>query len=97
MTLDKKALDVATETLRPLFREPVSYLEQAAREVIAAYLTAAPPARVEALEKALKECADVLDVFGDAADCLISPELWRQHDAEGAISRARAALSPEAT
>jgi hypothetical protein len=44
--LDKKALDVAVETLRPLFREPVSYLEQAARDCIAAYLTAAPPAPV---------------------------------------------------
>jgi hypothetical protein len=44
--LDKKALDVAVETLRPLFREPVSYLEQAARDCIAAYFTAAPPAPV---------------------------------------------------
>jgi hypothetical protein len=46
MKLDAKALDVAVETLRPLFREPVSYLEQAARDCIAAYLTAAPPAPV---------------------------------------------------
>jgi hypothetical protein len=44
MKLDPKALDVATETLRPLFREPVSYLEQAARDCITAYITAASPA-----------------------------------------------------
>jgi hypothetical protein len=59
MTIDQDALDVATETLRPLFREPVSYLEQAAREVIAAYLTAAVTARVAALEAALKPFADI--------------------------------------
>ena len=40
--IDEKALDVAVESLRPLFREPVSYLEQAARDSIAAYLDALP-------------------------------------------------------
>lgn len=38
--IDEKALDVAVESLRPLFREPVTYLEQAARDSIAAYLAA---------------------------------------------------------
>jgi hypothetical protein len=42
--IDEKALDVAVESLRPLFREPVSYLEQAARDSIAAYIAALPPA-----------------------------------------------------
>ena len=36
--IDEKALDVAVESLRPLFREPVTYLEQAARDSISAYL-----------------------------------------------------------
>jgi hypothetical protein len=52
--LDNKALDVATETLRPLFHEPVSYLEQAARDCIAAYLTAAPSAPVGELVERLR-------------------------------------------
>jgi hypothetical protein len=41
--IDSKALDIATETLRPLLREPVTYLKQAARDSIAAYLAALPP------------------------------------------------------
>ena len=41
--IDEKALDVAVESLRPLFREPVTYLEQAARDSIAAYIAALPP------------------------------------------------------
>ena len=43
--IDEKAIYVAVESLRPLFREPVTYLEQAARDSIAAYLAALlPPA-----------------------------------------------------
>ena len=40
--IDEKALDVAVESLRPLFREPISYLEEAARDSIAAYIAALP-------------------------------------------------------
>jgi hypothetical protein len=43
--VDKNALDVATEELRPLFREPVSYLEDAAGKCITAYLGALPSGR----------------------------------------------------
>ena len=41
--MDKNALDIATEALRPLFREPVSYLESAAEKCIAPYFAALPP------------------------------------------------------
>ena len=57
MTIDQKAFDVAVESLRPLFREPVSYLEQAAKGCITTYLAALPPPAgevgeiVEALRK----------------------------------------------
>lgn len=51
--IDENALDVAVESLRPLFREPVTYLEQAARDSIAAYLAALPPGRDVALPPAV--------------------------------------------
>jgi hypothetical protein len=105
MTLDEKALDVATEALRPLFREPVSYLEQAAREVIAAYLTAAVTARVEALEAALTPFADAADgIPADAIDAKPACHVCADAKSLGSITtlhvrafrNARAALSPDA-
>jgi hypothetical protein len=60
MTIDQDALDVATEALRPLFREPVSYLEQAARDCIAAHLTAAVTAPVAEVEGLVKEARAVM-------------------------------------
>lgn len=52
-------------------------------------------ARAERLEAALRECSGVIDSFGNADDGHVSPVVWRLHDAEGAVSRARAALKEE--
>jgi hypothetical protein len=90
MKLDAKALDVAVETLRPLFREPVTYLEQAARDCIAAYLTAAAAARVEALEAARTEAREWLDKYLDATR-EGEPQMVRG----GLLAKLIAALSPE--
>jgi hypothetical protein len=82
--IDEKALDVAVESLRPLFREPVTYLEQAARDSIAAYLAALPPPpgdvgelvkrlRLQAAHGLLGIAEDHKVVsYGDAADALAS-------------------------
>jgi hypothetical protein len=82
--IDQNALDVAVESLRPLFREPVTYLEQAARDSIAAYLAALPPPagdvgelvkrlRLQAAHGLLGIAEDHKVVsYGDAADALQS-------------------------
>lgn len=56
----------------------------------------AAEARAAQLEAALRECISVLEGFGGASDVLVSPDVWRLHDARGAIDRAKAALSETA-
>ena len=78
--IDEKALDVAVESLRPLFREPVTYLEQAARDSIAAYLVALPPPAGEVGELMLRVAvmadaeasAETVKLIVDLRDALAS-------------------------
>jgi hypothetical protein len=49
--------------------------------------------RVKALERALGISADALDGLGNASDAHVSPEVWRLHGCEYAVTSARSVLS----
>jgi len=96
MTLDENALDIAVQALRPLFREPVSYLEKAARDSITAYLTAAitAEARLAECERERDEARKRADAISDLLSTtqLCAEKITQQRDE----ARARVAVLEEA-
>jgi hypothetical protein len=83
--INKEALDIATESMRPLFREPVSYLMSAAEKVITAYLAAAQASDVTETSETLarlrqikaESCEKALPLTAAAAKIA---ELERERD-----------------